>query len=495
MSSGAQNFNFPVESATGEIYCLDYLSNGPVVLHYSKGTWNIVAQANTTVGTTQLYWLYQIGAAGADGSIAVLADSPNGTGVFSLNSGNAQLLLSVQSSSNVTQLAGAGSGVYDAGRMFGTPGVYRLTPGGPQQVLAAGWQLPSSGTASLLWDNIPERSSSSNPVVRQPGDNIARIVSGALQPIVTPGSRVGGDLVYWLGSAVTSPDGKNVVFSANTDGNNAFMNAHDGRVDLIGDISNHLIPVAGQTINWIDPNWSGPFAMNANQQFVAMGNTGSTTSLFLLGLTASHNQAIAATGRPSPGGPAYNWFNQAAIDAAGDVAFPSGLADGTTGLFLYKNGQVQQLLRTGSRLQGKVLSGIGTVQFAGSKLVDYVWYQNGGSAIQAFDGTAWTPVVSQGDLLASGRSIDYFFGNLAANDTGDVAYEAQTQGYASLLVRSHDGRDLLVGSAAEPLPDGSWPISFFGFNITPQGNVIFATESFSAGKLRLTLFNAAPTAP
>jgi hypothetical protein len=401
------NYDFPVESGTGEIYCRLTLTTGPAVTHYTSGTWKLVAQANTIVGNTQLWWFYQISAAGSDGSIAVLADSASGTSVLRLTSGNPDHLAAVQSSNNVTQLAGGGSGVIDSGLIAGKPGVYLLASGkSPSPLLSPGWQVPTPGNVSFQWDNVPERGLASSPLMRQPGDQLVRVNAGALQAVAGTGVSAGGDVVNWLGSVVTSPDGKNAVFSANTSGNNAFLNAHDGRVDLIGDITNHPILTGGQKVSWIDPNWSGPFAMNTNQ-FVALANVGSQSTLMRLDLAAAQVTPIITLQQPSPAGAAYNWVSSAAIDTAGDVAFYGGLTDGNSALFLWKNGQVQKLLRTGdASLQGGQVSGISnSVWFAGSNVVDLVWYQNTGSKIQMFDGTAWTLVATSGTVLGSGRTI------------------------------------------------------------------------------------------
>jgi hypothetical protein len=331
--------------------------------------------------------------------------------------------------------------------------------------------------------------------MRQPGDGLARVSSGALQAVARAGLVAGADTVNWVGPGVTSPDGANTVFSANTSGGNAFINVQGGKVSLTGDITNHQITVDGLKITWIDPNWSGPFAMNSNQQFVAMVNAGNITSLVRVDLTGATSQIVARLQWPSPAGPAYTWINPAAIDAAGNVVFLASLADGSSGLFLWKNGQVQKLVRTGELgLQGNApVSGISNIfQFAGSKVAALVWYQNAGAILQIFDGTKWTPLIAQGQPLASGRSIDGLTGAVAASDNGDISYTASSRGYASLLVHTHDGRDLVVADATEPLPDGSWPIEFYGFNMTPQGSLIFAVESYGNGKSHLTLFSATP---
>jgi len=59
-------------------------------------------------------------------------------------------------------------------------------------------------------------------------------------------------------------------------------------------------------------------------------------------------------------------------------------------------------------------------------------------------------------------------------------------------IRTHDGRDLVAATGSDPLPDGSWPLFFYGFNVTPQGNVLFVAESVKDGKDRLTLYSGAP---
>jgi hypothetical protein len=272
------------------------------------------------------------------------------------------------------------------------------------------------------------------------------------------------------------------------------MHAHDGRVDLIGDTSpNSGFNAGGQKVTWIDTNWPSPYMMNGSQQFLAMASTG-PISIWRFDLGTSQIQRIATLQSPTPAGSSYSWINQAALDAAGNAAFVASLTDGSQALFLWTNGQVQKLLRTGEPgLGGNLINGFSGVQFAGKKVIVNVGYRNIGNTVQAFDGTNWTPVVSQGDALSSGRTVDNFVGpNLFANDAGDLAYEARTLGYASLLVRSRDGRDLVVATASDPLPDGSWPVFFYGFNITAQGNVIFVTETFKDGKSRMTLYSAAP---
>ena len=60
------------------------------------------------------------------------------------------------------------------------------------------------------------------------------------------------------------------------------------------------------------------------------------------------------------------------------------------------------------------------------------------------------------------------------------------------VVRTHDGRDLVAATASDPLPDGSWPLFFYGFDITPPGNVLFVAETFKDGKDHLTLYSATP---
>jgi hypothetical protein len=489
------NIDLPVESGTGDLYGWVVQSDGPVrVMRYAASGWTIIAQSNTKVGNTQFWWLYRIGAAGKDGSIAVLADSPNGTSVFRLTAGNPELLANVQSQTNVNQIVGGASGVYLAGAISGAAAVYKLASGStPAPLLSAGWQLPSPVTASFLWDSVPERASAANPLMRQPGDVLARAGQSSAA-VAAPGSSVGGDSVISLGPAVTSPDGKSTVFVASTGAGPALMHAHDGRVDLIGDTSpNSGFNAGGQKVTWIDTNWPSPYMMNGSQQFLAMASTG-PISIWRFDLGTSQIQRIATLQSPTPAGSSYSWINQAALDAAGNAAFVASLTDGSQALFLWTNGQVQKLLRTGEPgLGGNLINGFSGVQFAGKKVIVNVGYRNIGNTVQAFDGTNWTPVVSQGDALSSGRTVDNFVGpNLFANDAGDLAYEARTLGYASLLVRSRDGRDLVVATASDPLPDGSWPVFFYGFNITAQGNVIFVTETFKDGKSRMTLYSAAP---
>lgn len=488
------NIDLPVESGTGDLYGLVTQSDGPVrVMRYAAGAWTIIAQANSKVGNTQLWWLFRIGVVGKDSSIAVLADSPNGTGVFRLTAGNAELLASVQSSSNVNQIVGGASGVYLAGAISGTAAVYKLASGSaPAPLLSAGWQLPSPVTNSFLWDSVPERASGANPLMRQPGDVLARAGQSSAA-VVMPGSTVGGDSVVSLGPAATSPDGKSTVFVALTGVGTALMHAHDGRVDLIGDTGPNSFSAGGQKVNWIDPNWPSPYMMNGSQQFIAMANTG-PTSLWRFDLGTSQIQRIVTLQQPTPAGSSYNWISQAALDAAGNAAFLANLTDGSQALFLWTNGQTQKLLRTGETgLGGNQITGLTGVQFAGQKVVVNVGYKNLGNTVQAFDGANWTPVVAQGDALSFGRTVDNFVGpNLFANDAGDLAYEARTLGYASLLVRSRDGRDLVVAAASDPLPDGAWPVFFYGFNITAQGSVIFVAETFKDGKSRMTLYSAAP---
>jgi hypothetical protein len=495
------NMDFPVESA-GALYALiRYSDNKARVMKYaSAGNWTLVAQCCTILSGTQVGWFYAMIPAGLDGSLAVVADSYNGnsnsTYVFRLTAAAPDRLANVSSWSNVTQLAAAATGLFDLGSISGAPGVYKLASGAaPTPTIAVGGRLSASVTASLLWDNLPERASTSSPLVRLPGDSIARVSQGAA-PLVAPGAAVGGNTIYSLGNVVAGADGKTAILSAQTSGGPSLIQLADGVPSLIADNSAHQINTPFGQLTWFDTNGS-PFAMNANKQFVAMANTSTYAALWRFDLSGSQVQVqrIAVMQQPSPAGSNYNWISSAAVDASGNVAFVSGLADGSVGLCLWSNGQAQKLLRTGEPgLNGQPVANLWTIQFAGKKLIARVGYPSSSGSIQAFDGAAWTAVVSQGDTLSFGRTIDNFIGgNVFANDAGDIAYEARVLGFPSLLVRTHDGRDLVAATASDPLPDGSWPLFFYGCNITAQGGVLFVAETSSNGKDRLTLYAA--TAP
>ncbi|PWU03021.1 MAG: hypothetical protein C5B51_19960 [Terriglobia bacterium] len=480
--------DFPVESGTGEIYSRIFQSDGPGrVMHYTGGTWTQVAQQNTKLGNTQIWWIHQVSPAGRDGSMAIMADSSIGTSIFRLTTGDPELLAGVSFWSNVNQLAGAGSGLFLAGSLSGTPAVYKLGSGStPAALLSSGWRIPSTMTASLLWDSVPDRGSATNPLLRMPGNALAR--AGQSSPIVAPGSSAGGVTVFSTGNVVTSPDGKNAAFTAITNAGPAIFAVRDGRVDLIADTNANALTGDGQKVTWI----SDVYAMNTRGQLLVMANTGSYGSLWRFDPGSTQLQRIASMQQPSPAGPAFNWVNQTALDASGNAAFTAALADGSQALFLWNGGQLQKLLRTGeSGPQGAPISGLANmVQFSGKRLIARFQYRTGGDFIQAFDGDHWTSLVSAGDTLSTGLSIDNFVGGYGfANDAGDTAYEARTLGYPSLLVRSRDGRDLVVASATDPLPDGSWPVFFYGFNITADGSVLFVAETLKDGKSRMTLYS------
>jgi hypothetical protein len=490
------SYNFPVETGKGEIYTLLQAVNSPVtVVHYSGGTWTPVVQAGNAFGGTQFWWFYQISAAGADGSVAVVADSPNGSGVFRLSGGSVTLLSKVTSWGAVNQLAGGATGVFCAGLISAAAGIYELTGGLPAAVVSAGWPLPANGNLSLIWDSVPERGSATNPLMRQPGDGLVRVGSSVPQTVLSPGGAAGSDSVLSLGGVASAPDGNHVAVSAMTNAGPGLLLAHDGQVSLIGDTNSNFFKAGGQRVNWLDTGGSSPYDMNANQQFLAMVWTGGG-GLWRFDQTTSQSVNVIYQGMTSAGGGAgYGWVPQAAIDPSGNVAFIASLNDGKQGLYLWTNGAVQKLLRTGDTgLLGATVTGISGVQFAGTRVIARVNYPTT-TIIESYDGTKWSSLVAQGSALSFGRSIDNFMGPYTfADAAGDIVYEARTAGYPNVLVRTRDGKDRVVATAAEPLPDGSWPIFFYGFNITAQGNVLFVAETYHDGKSHMTLYSAAPVA-
>jgi len=138
------SIDFPVETADGTLYSRIGFNDGRVrAMKYGGGSWSLVAPCCSKLGNTQLGWSYQISAAGQDGSIAVVADSNNGAGVFRLTESDPDVLAVVSSWSNVTQLAGAATGVFDAGLISATPAVYKLASGtAPAPLLLRAKTLP-----------------------------------------------------------------------------------------------------------------------------------------------------------------------------------------------------------------------------------------------------------------------------------------------------------------------------------------------------------------
>jgi hypothetical protein len=367
-------------------------------------------------------------------------------------------------------------------------GIFAGPPGSLQTVVLSGSPAPAGGTYNGL---SPPNINASGQVVFSPGltggsssggifvGNPGSILAAALLGAAAPG---GGAYSGFL-QPVLNASGQVAFFADLTGGSSGIFAGNPGSMQAVARQGGPA-PGGGTYFGFFN---SSSLVVNASGQvaFDAWVNS-STTQCIFMG-TAGSVQAVAKTGNAAPAGGNYDQLFRPAINAAGQVAFFSTLAAGSSngGIFVGVPGALQTAaLRGAASPAGGTYFSLGEPVINRSGKVSFWASLTGGSSTSGiFVGAAGaiTAVALQGQPAPAGGGATFgdfdpgppgglnalgqvvFSGSLtgtgvtSANNQG--LYVASPGGGVVKVVRTGDQIDVGNGS-------GMHTVSGFSFNIS-----------------------------
>ena len=222
------------------------------------------------------------------------------------------------------------------------------------------------------------------------------------------------------------------------------------------------------------------FSMNDSGQFAFAADGG------LLLSTNGSAAVIAAVGTPAPGGGEFITGSSPSINASGDVVFRGSVtAPSHSGLFLFSNGTITQLLADGR------------VAPSGDFLVPTVPAMNAAGDV-VFVSPSGLFLLSQGGITkiagrnaaAPGGNTFLTFSSPSINQSGQVVFTATLSGGRRGIFLASGGTISQVARTGTPAPTGGTFFTFLqGASLNDSGQVAFSALVNGAGRSGVFLYS------
>jgi hypothetical protein len=485
-SEPSQWARLPMEISPGEYITRIGGNNWASLSRYKDGTWSTIAHN----GQNNLGWV-QDGYDGADGYIFFYADRNGRTSLMRTNGSSLDVLGTYANWREISQVMAAGG---DAAIAYGTmdgpvPKAVRFSGTSSSVVLGPGQAVDGTPAAGLLQASIPKGINASGVLLRTSGDALLRVNAGGVTTVLKPGDALPVGNLAALGGVAANRMGE-LAFTAQHGPKFALYTYRNGQVQMIADTDDQLGSNNGQVFGWT--NGDNQVAMNNAGQIAAVTGTSSGGGLFVYSGSASSARNVMRFGGLAPGGGgSFGSVNQVAIDENGRVAFVSCLSNGKCGVFVWDQGNIQEIIESGKiDPTGRVYQGFNNLQAGGTRF--YLRASSSGlNEYLMIDGTTVKVLATDGYAATFGAVISNAFGpEVAANSRGDVVFPVVTPSGAALFVKQADGTDALVAIGSQKGPDNEWFLSIFGSGIGEQGDIVFSALGWVDGHPRFALYLA-----
>jgi len=239
-----------------------------------------------------------------------------------------------------------------------------------------------------------------------------------------------------------------------------------------------IAPVPGELVTASNPS------LNDSGDVAFLGDDG----IFLA--TSGQLQVVAGFGDPAPGGGTFTAVFAPSINARGQIVFVgAAAAPSRSGLFLFENGKITQLVVDG--VDGVVataamrpsLNSTGQVAFVGATLT--------GSGVFLYSDGAITPVAQSGDPAPGGGTFRAGFQFPSVDAGGNVVFSASVAApIVQGIFASSKGSLTKIAQTGDPAPGGGLfqsfdvsvlPVRSSSLSANDAGQVAFAASVGTAG--------------
>jgi hypothetical protein len=432
------SFDSPALNAAGQVAFVAGLSPGlSGVFLFSDGSLNSVARPGDTSPEGDTFTFVETAAISADGQLAFtgrLSNSFGGVYVFSQGM--------------ITRVAGQGDPVArnptfwwallpvidGTGRVVFTgesfPGLGGLFDQDLNSILAAGDPAPDGGVftslfippaindaGQILFGGQSSRRSTFDLFVNSGGTTSRAIANGDPAPGGGSFTDFGAYLLAIDNSGLIAFDG--TVSAPGRSGLFQISSTGVSSVVQVGDAA-----PGGGAFEAI-----GPGSMNVNGQvaFQALLAAPGRSGIFLW--SAGTTVAVAQTGDAAPGGGTLafgplNFDFAPSVNAAGQVAFGSGLSTGEEGVFLVANGATIAVARPGDAAPGGgIFTNVYTPSLNDSGQIAFAADTASSSGVFLLSSGALAKVASTGDGLPRGTGAFAWAGDPVLNNLGQIAFD------------------------------------------------------------------------
>lgn len=479
----------PQEISAGEYITRIGGQNWSSLSRLKNGVWSMVAMN----GQNGVGWV-QDGFDGADGYIFFFADDNTGhTLLRRTNGATTDTLGSYPSWRELSQVTATGG---DSAVAYGTlggpvPQIVSFSGTSSRALLATGAAIPGAPAPALAQRSIPKGINPSSTILRTIGDTLLQVTPSGVATLLKPGGTLPNGSLASLGGLAANRLG-DLAFTAQHGPKTALYAYLGGEFQLVADTDDTLL---SNTQVYGFPTYTDTLvALNNLGHIAALVNTSAGNSIFFFSGTPAVPKYVIRQGASVPGsGAVINGINALAIDDNDRIAFIANLANGKTGLFLWDQSGVRELVETGQAdPAGRLYQGLYNVQAGGGQF--YVRAYSGINELLALDGATVNILAYDGYVATFGTAMKYHLGQeLTSNSRGDVAFPVYTASGAALFVHRADGTDTLVAIGSQRGPDGEWFLDIFGAGIGEHGDIVFSALGWAADHSRLALYQATPS--
>jgi hypothetical protein len=487
----AQYSALPIETAPDEYFTTISGGNWSSAARLKRGQWTAAAFS----GQDNIGWIHT-GRGGASGDAVYFVGDRDGKTKLFRNTGTSnEVVGSYASWREIDTVLGAGGDAVVLGAFDGpTRGALRFSGTSSTPLFETGLRIDTAAAPAIGQFSIPKGFNAAAPYLRTSGDTLLRAGSSGVTTFLKPGDALpGGGALSQLGGMASNRLG-DLVFTAAHGATWAVYSLRAGQLQRIADGEDRL-GRGGAIVYGFPQSDYGQLAMNNAGHVAAMAYNSFSNGVFLFSgpNSASSAQPVALHNDPLPGAVGrIGGVGSIAIDEADRVAFVAYTTTGKTGLFVWDQGRITQILEVGQRdpVSGRAYGSINSLQAAGSRFFARVGLVGLSQQI-AVEGTAVRVLASDGITTSFGSVVSWIFGgDVAANSRGDIVFPVVTPAGPMLLVKRADGTDVQVAAADTRGPDGEWFLNLYGPGISEQGDVLFATDVWVGGQIRLALYQA-----
>ena len=488
----------PIQTAAGEFYAYMHGDDFQQIARLSGGGWSKVIRSGERLGGFEIHGVNQLFDVRGD-AVLLDANTDQGSGAFRLEGGR----LTAVARNGDSPANGEWRWIRQAffrpqggAIIAGNQGaalwrIARVSDSGETTLAQSGHSLSEPGSTSLNWQNLVAGGTTGNRVFVASSGALVRVGKDSLESLLAPGGALpGGRVLIWLNGHASNHRG-DLALIADTDRGHGLYLWRDG--------SPIVVAVPGAAVKAPDGGelhgFGRPLAVNDRGQIAAWSGFDQGVGLLLYSKDALVAESLMLSGAAAPGGGAYQYADQVALDGNGRAVFQNSPSGGPSALFLWENGQVRKILQIGDEgPSGQIVSQFpGELQASADEFYAMLGYGEFGEKreIAAFDGDRWRSVVSTAEQTSLGSFIRYFSGDqFAVSAAGEVAYLAGLSGTEAVIVRNREGRDVVVASTADRSPQGDWFSGFRDVRLTARGEVIFTAVSLTTLKERIGLYVA-----
>ncbi len=481
--------NLPVETAPDEYFAVIGGSDWSSAARLKRGEWTVLALS----GKETIGWVHGGRFGASDGGAFFFADQ-NGKTKLMRNTGTANEVLGTYTNwRELNNVIGVGGDAVAFGTLDGpVPKVIRFSGSSSSTVFDAGLKIDGSAAPAIAQSSIPRSINAAGAFLRTAGDTLLRVGASGTSVFLKAGDSLpGGGALGQLGGVSANRLG-DLAFTAAHGNSWAVYSLRAGQLQRIADSDDRL--GRSSAIIWGFGNQDSQVAMNNAGRVAAMTYNNLSNGIFLYSgaSSASAAQPVVLQGDAIPGvAGRLNGIGQIAIDDLDRVAFVGYTTTGKTALFVWDQGTIRQILEIGQPdPNGRAYNWINSLQGAGSRF----YLRSGVAGLEehlVVDGTAVRVLASGGYTTSFGVVASNLFGaELAANSRGDVVFPIVTASGPMLILKRADGTDVQVSAADARGPDGEWFLNLFGAGISDQGDLIFAADVWSAGQVKLAIYQA-----